>query len=142
MALSEDQLSQIEFAKAMADTTNSAEEIRLKVNAQSQLAAAQLQADSAKALQESQTSAAISLQQQQENATLAYKAAERQSQLDILAAQHASNIELEAKRARLSAVQLAQSTLIANRNNKPVDERDVTADDIIAYAEKIITYIG
>ena len=49
---------------------------------------------------------------------------------------------LEARRAKLEAVRLAQQTLIENRRNQPVDAREVTAADITAYAATLVNYVN
>jgi len=64
------------------------------------------------------------------------------AQAALQAAQAASTLELQAKQAKLAAVQLAQSTLIANRNNQPVDAREISAADITAYAESLVSYVN
>ena len=72
--------------------------------------------------------------------------AEQQSQVDIhLAvenARHANQMELQAKQAKLDAVRLAQQTLIENRRNQPVDAREVSAADITAYANVLVSYVN
>jgi len=68
-------------------------------------------------------------------------------------AQHAHALELAAKnqeqqtalvirQARIEAVRMAKETLIENRRNKPVGERDVTAEDITTFANTIVNYIS
>jgi hypothetical protein len=68
--------------------------------------------------------------------------ASQQSYAAVMAQQHANSLEVQAKQTRLSAIQLAQSTLIANRNNLPVDAREVSAADITAYAESLVAYVN
>lgn len=48
----------------------------------------------------------------------------------------------EEKRTRLEAVRLAKETLIENARNKPIDGRDVTADEITAFANTLTTYVN
>lgn len=93
--------------------------------------------------------------------------ADQQSQLDLQQAteqirrtfekqredeQHVRALELSAKnqeqqmalvvqQARIEAVRMAKETLIENRRNKPVGERDVTAADITAFADTIVSYV-
>lgn len=92
---------------------------------------------------------------------------EQQSQLDLQQAteqirrtfekqredeQHVRALELSSKnqeqqmalvvqQARIEAVRMAKETLIENRRNKPVGERDVTAADITAFADTIVNYV-
>lgn len=61
--------------------------------------------------------------------------AEQQAQVDY---QHA----VDERRNRLEAVRLAQQTLIENRRNMPVDQREIAAADITAYANTLIAYIN
>ena len=48
----------------------------------------------------------------------------------------------QARSARLEAVRMAKETLIENARTKPVGERDVTAADIIAFADVLAAYIN
>jgi hypothetical protein len=49
---------------------------------------------------------------------------------------------IQERQTRLEAVRLAQQTLIENRRNQPVDAREVTAADITAYANSLVSYIN
>ena len=53
-----------------------------------------------------------------------------------------ASIASSEKMARLEAVRMAKETLIENRRNKPVGERDVTAADITAFADTLINYVN
>lgn len=79
---------------------------------------------------------------QQHANSMEVQAAQATSQAVLQAAQFASQAELQAKQAKLSAIQLAQSTLIANRNNQPVDAREISPADITAYAESLVAYVN
>jgi hypothetical protein len=46
----------------------------------------------------------------------------------------------EEKRIRLEVVRLAKETLIENNRHKAVDERDVSAEDITAFANVLYNY--
>jgi hypothetical protein len=83
------------------------------------------------AMQAAQAAATLELQTKQATATL-----------ELQAAQAAAQMALQARQAKLAAVQLAQSTLIANRNNQPVDAREIFAADITAYAESLVAYVN
>ena len=51
-------------------------------------------------------------------------------------------LEIENRRAKLDMVRLARDTLIENSRNKPVDSRDVSAEDIKNYAQSLMNYIN
>ena len=55
---------------------------------------------------------------------------------------HAQNKELELIRAKTEAVRTAQAALVENRRNLPYNERGVTAEEITAYADTLLTYIS
>jgi len=88
-----------------------------------------------------QTSQLAFMQKQHDNA-LELQVSSQNAAAAGQAAQAAANAEMQAKQAKLSAVQLAQNTLIANRNNQPVDAREVSAADITAYADTLVNYIN
>ena len=71
---------------------------------------------------------------------------EQQAQVDIQvaidAARTAGQVEADAKRAKLEAVRLAKETLIENRRNLPVDQREVTATDITSFANTLVSYVN
>ena len=78
--------------------------------------------------------------------------ADQQFQMDLEAARQANQLALEtvrnaaqaamqAKQAKLDAVRLAKETLIENRRNMPVDQREVSAADITAFAQSLVSYI-
>jgi len=94
------------------------------------------------AMQQSQQTAQLALQESQQAAQAALQTAQAASQAEIQAAQAAASLALHAKQAKLSAVQIAQTTLLANRSNQPVDAREVLASDIIAYAESLVAYVN
>ena len=72
--------------------------------------------------------------------------AEQQAQVDLQNAldadRRAHEVSLEQKRARLEAVRLAKETLLENDRSKPADERGVSAADITALADELVTYIN
>ena len=71
---------------------------------------------------------------------------EQQAQVDVQLAvenaRHTNQMQAEAARAKLEAVRLAKETLIENARSKPVDARDVSADDIQAFAQTLVSYIN
>jgi hypothetical protein len=71
---------------------------------------------------------------------------EQQAQVDIQiaidAARTAGQVEADARRAKLEAVRLAKETLIENRRNLPVDQREVTAADITSFANTLVAYVN
>ena len=72
--------------------------------------------------------------------------AEQQAQVDIQLAvenaRHANQMQAEITRVKLEAVRLAKETLIENARSKPVDARDVSAADIQAFAQTLVSYIN
>lgn len=71
---------------------------------------------------------------------------EQQASVDMAVAIEADRynkqMALQAQQAKLEAVRIAQQTLLENRRNKPVDEREVTATDITNYASALTSYIN
>ena len=57
-------------------------------------------------------------------------------QLEFENTRHANQLELQLRTAKFDAIRLAKETLVENARNKPVDTRDVTAEDINKFAEK------
>ena len=83
--------------------------------------------------------------------------AEQQAQLDIQlqiettrhtnlmaleADRVASQVAADARRAKLEAVRMARETLTENARTKPVDSREITANDITAFAQTIVDYVN
>lgn len=68
--------------------------------------------------------------------------AEHQFQLDLENARHANQQTAENKRAKLEAVRLAKEVLLENARNKPIDDRDVSAAEITAFADALTTYVN
>lgn len=72
--------------------------------------------------------------------------ADQQAQVDVALAieneRHTKQMIIEARRAKLEAVRIAQQTLVENNRNKPVDSREITAADITAYANTLVSYIN
>ena len=69
---------------------------------------------------------------------------EQQAQVDIANAmedtRHTYQLAILAKQAKLEAIRIAQQTLIENARSKAVEDRDISAADITAYAEILIAY--
>ena len=72
--------------------------------------------------------------------------AEQQADLEFQTAldnmRQSNHLTMETRRAKLEAIRIAQHTLIENRRNQPVDAREVTAADITAYANTLVSYIN
>jgi len=83
--------------------------------------------------------------------------AEQQAQIDAQNAlqvelenlRHTRALELETKRqqvesqrSKIEIVRLAQQTLIANSNNQPVSDRQISAADITAFADTLVNYVN
>jgi hypothetical protein len=58
------------------------------------------------------------------------------------AARRAHEQAMQAKQVSVETIRLAQQTLVENARSKPVDERDITAADITAFAATLATYIN
>jgi hypothetical protein len=71
---------------------------------------------------------------------------EQQSSVDMAVAieadRHNRQMAAQERLTKLEAVRIAQSTLLENRRNQPVDAREVTAADITAYANTLVSYIN
>lgn len=71
---------------------------------------------------------------------------EQQAQLAIQEAiespRRAHEAAMEKRRSRLEMIRLAKETLIENSRNKPIDSRDVSAEEITAFAETLILYVN
>lgn len=61
---------------------------------------------------------------------------------DIEQRRHKNMMEQSAMHARLDAIRLAQQTLLENSRGKPIEDREITSDEIVAFAEKLTTFIG
>ena len=72
--------------------------------------------------------------------------AEQQAQIDVATAieniRNAGQIATQTKLSKMSAIQSAQQTLVANSNNLPVSERQISAEDITAFADTLITFVN
>jgi hypothetical protein len=66
---------------------------------------------------------------------------EQQFLMDLEATRHNNVLDIEITRAKLEAVRLAKEILVENARSKPVSERDVTAANIVTFAESIVNYI-
>lgn len=68
---------------------------------------------------------------------------EQQAEFDasVQATQHAQQVQLENNRARLEAVRIARETLTDNRRTMPADTPGITAAEITAFADTLVTYI-
>lgn len=51
-------------------------------------------------------------------------------------------LALENKRAKLESIRLAKETLLENSKSKAVDERDISASDIVTFATTLQNYIN
>jgi hypothetical protein len=65
-----------------------------------------------------------------------------QTQLVELETVRHENLMAERRlQARVEAVRFAKETLVENNRTKPVNERDVTAEDITALADTLVNYM-
>ena len=69
-------------------------------------------------------------------------AAQQQHQQDLEASRRTHEITMDSKRSRLELVRIAKETLIENARNKPASEAVVTAEEITAFANELINYVG
>ena len=67
---------------------------------------------------------------------------EQEFQLELESQRAANQDAAEMKRAKLESVRLAKEVLIENARNKPIDGRDVSAAEITAFAETLISYVN
>lgn len=84
----------------------------------------------------------IAYANQQHAKTMELQVSSQQASAALQAAQNATNLEIQTKQAKLSAVQLAQSTLISNRSNQPAEAREISVQDITNFAEQLSVYIN
>jgi hypothetical protein len=56
-------------------------------------------------------------------------------------AEHEQQLQLESNRARLEAVRFARDTLTDNRRTMPANTPGITATEITAFADTLVTYI-
>lgn len=70
---------------------------------------------------------------------------EKQADLDFQTALNAMQMQgmltTQTRQSKLEAIRLAKETLIENARSKSVDERSITAQDIVAYAQTLVTYV-
>ena len=71
---------------------------------------------------------------------------EHQAQLDIQIAvenvRHTNQLEAETRRAKLETIRLAKEVLVENARSKPVDSREVSAEDVKSYAQVLMNYVN
>lgn len=68
--------------------------------------------------------------------------AQNAAQAEMERQRHQNQLELQLKQARLEALRLAKEVLLENARSKPVAEREVTADQIAAEADKLFSYVN
>ena len=68
--------------------------------------------------------------------------AQQQYQQDLEASRRTHETEMNNRRSRLELVRIAKETLIENARNKPASEAVVTAEEITAFANELINYVG
>jgi hypothetical protein len=74
---------------------------------------------------------------------------EQQAQLDtqiaiqtaVVSAQAAANAVETAKQRKLDAVRIAHTTLLENKRNLPVEQRQITSAEIMAFADSLNSYV-
>jgi hypothetical protein len=82
----------------------------------------------------------------EQQSQLEFAIATQKAQAEVIAAAEADRREYEVaaeqRRIRLEMVRTARETLIENKRNLPVSERQITEDEVIAYAETLINFIN
>lgn len=68
--------------------------------------------------------------------------AQNAAQAEMERQRHQNQLELQLKQARLEALRLAKEVLLENARSKPVAEREVTAEQIAAEADKLFSYVN
>ena len=68
--------------------------------------------------------------------------AEVDKQAAISAAQVNANAAEAAKQRKLETVRIAQITLLENKRNLPVEQRQITAAEITAFADSLMGYVN
>lgn len=63
-------------------------------------------------------------------------------ELEVQQLRHMQQLELDVKRHRLEAIKLARDILTENSRSKPVDSREITAEDITSFANTIVNYVN
>ena len=71
---------------------------------------------------------------------------EQQSQVELetalAIARQAGQAEISKAQAKLEAVRIAQATLVENARTKPVGSPDITAADVTAFADTLVSYVN
>lgn len=71
--------------------------------------------------------------------------AEQQAQVDLQSAMDKSRtdeqLRLDSRRNKLDAVRTAKELLVHNRLDQPAGSREITAEEVTAFAGTLITYI-
>jgi|LakMenEpi03Aug12_release.lakeMendotaPanAssembly.Ray.scaffolds.fasta_scaffold1032461_1 hypothetical protein len=68
--------------------------------------------------------------------------AQQQHQQEVETSRRTHETEMNNRRSRLELVRIAKETLIENARNKPASEAVVTAEEITAFANELINYVG
>ena len=68
--------------------------------------------------------------------------AEQQNTIEFQAAQDTARLPMEQMRIRLELVRMAKEALIETARSKPVEERDVTAADVVSFATTLNNYVN
>lgn len=71
---------------------------------------------------------------------------EQQAGLEVMVSQEKirvdSQLSIESVKNKMEAVRIAKEVLFENSRSKPVDSRDISAEDITAFAETLTAYIN
>lgn len=72
----------------------------------------------------------------------ALESIKHQRALELANNQVIAQVASQNRHSKLEAVRLAKETLIENARSKPADARDITADEVKAFAQVLMTYIN
>lgn len=78
---------------------------------------------------------AVKLQHETDRIRLDYEFKQNQAQLEY-------NKSLESKKHKMELVRIAKDTLVENSRSKSVEERDISSEDIINFADSLFDYIN
>lgn len=64
------------------------------------------------------------------------------TQIAIENARHANNVAMEVSRARMESIRIAKEVLLENKRNSLGENTEVSAADIIAFANELAAYVS
>ena len=67
--------------------------------------------------------------------------AQHDAQVSLEATRHTNQLAIMRESSRLDLIRISKEVLVENARIKPVEDREVSDADIIAYAEKLAEYV-